>query len=152
MEVIACLETSTLNVICRGLRYFCKSLLCSEVDFERYLWCSRALGHFIVCIRCLILMLFVVAGHLFEAIACLQKSTLTAICRGRTWSVSLCFSSEVDFDRYLWCSRAIGYCIVCLRCWILMLSVLAGHRLLLYAFLQKSTLNAICRVWCYFWR
>ena len=66
LEVIACLETSTLNAICRGLRYFCKSLLCSEVDFQRYLWCSRALGHFIVCIRCLILTLFAVVGATFQ--------------------------------------------------------------------------------------
>ena len=119
--------------------------LTSEVDFDRYLWCSRAFGYFIVCLRCLILMLFVVAGHLLEAIACLQKSTLTAICRGRTWSVSLCFSSEVDFDRYLWCSRAIGYFIACLRCLILMLFVVAGHLLEVIACLQKSILNAICR-------
>jgi len=95
------------------------NFLTSEVDFDRYLWCSRAFGYFIVCLRCLILMLFVVAGHLFEAIACLQKSTLTAICRGRTWSVFLCFSSEVDFDRYLWCSRAIlkSTCRCWARCW-----------------------------------
>ena len=40
--------------------------LSSEVDFERYLWCSRALGHFIVCLRCLTLTLFVVAGSTFR--------------------------------------------------------------------------------------
>ena len=40
----------------------------SMFDFDA-MWCSRALGHFIVCIGCLILMLFVVAGHSLE-VAC----------------------------------------------------------------------------------
>ena len=146
LEVIACLQKSTLNAICRGRRYFCKSLLSSEVDFERYLWCSRALGHFIVCLRCLILMLFVVAGHLLEVTACLQKLTLNAICRGRTSSVSLCFSSEVDFERYLWCSRALGHFIVCLRCLTLTLFVVAGHTFGGHCFSSMLDFDAICGV------
>ena len=41
------------------------------------------------------------AGHLLEVIACLQKLTLNAICRGRTASAFSTFFSEVDFERYL---------------------------------------------------
>ena len=99
------------DAICRGRRYFWKSLLAFDAWFWCYLWCSKALGYFIVCLRCLILMLFVVAGHLLEAIACLQKSSLTAICRGRTcfcffmlffrsrlWSLFVVFQSNFEDD------------------------------------------------------
>ena len=44
------------------------------------MWCSRALGHFIVCLRCLILMLYTIAGCTSEG---------------------QCVPSEVDFERYL---------------------------------------------------
>ena len=55
------------DAICRGRRYFCKSLFAFDAWLWRYLWCSRALGHFIVCIRCLTLTLFVVAGSTFRS-------------------------------------------------------------------------------------
>ena len=54
-----------LDAICRGRRYFWKSLLAFDAWFWWYMWCSRALGYFIVCLRCLISMLFVVAGSTF---------------------------------------------------------------------------------------
>ena len=54
------------DAICRGRRYFCKSLLAFDAWLWRYMRCSRALGYFIVCLRCLILMLFVVAGSTFS--------------------------------------------------------------------------------------
>ena len=91
------------DAICRGRRYFCKSLLVFDAWFCRYMWCSRALGHFIVCIRCLILTLYVVFQSTWPFYCLLSKSTLNAICRGRTSSVSSCFPSEVDFERYLSC-------------------------------------------------
>ena len=53
------------DAICRGRTYFWRSLLFFDVRLWRYMWCSRALGHFIVCLRCLILTLFVVAGSTF---------------------------------------------------------------------------------------
>ena len=51
-----------LDAISRGRTLFARFQFFSEVDFERYLWCSRALGNFLVCLRSLILTLFVVAG------------------------------------------------------------------------------------------
>ena len=134
------------DVICRCRRYFCKSLFFFDAWFWCYLSWPDTLVEVIACLRCLILMLFVVAGGTleshclplmldFDAIcgvpehlaillfafdawfwcymswpdallkvsACLQKSTLNAICRGRTLSVSSCFPSEVDFECYLSC-------------------------------------------------
>ena len=59
------------DAICRGRKHFCKLLLAFDAWFWCYLWCSRALGYLIVCLACLFLMVFVVAGHLLEVIACL---------------------------------------------------------------------------------
>ena len=106
------------DAICRGRRYFCKSLLSSEVDFERYLWCSRALGHFIVCLRCLNLTLFVVAGCTFGSYCFSSMLDSDAICRGRRYFWKSLLAFDAWFWRYMWCSRALGHFIVCLRCLI----------------------------------
>ena len=120
------------------------------------MWCSRALGYFIVCLRCLIFagiykglehfliflfkffdwetlisMLFVVAGPLQVLNIFVEKSILNAICRGRRY-----------FRNFS----------VCLGCSFLMLFVVAGHGLFFLVFLQKIILNAICRGRRYFWK
>jgi len=51
----------------------------------RYMWCFRALGYVIVCLRCLILMLFVVAGGTFRSHCFSSMLDSNAICRGRTF-------------------------------------------------------------------
>ena len=138
--------------ICRLWAHLALIELSSEVDFERYLWCSRAVGYVIVCLRCLILMLFVVAGHGLLLYAFLQKFTLNAICRGRRyfWKSLLAFNAW--FWRYMRCSRALGYFIVCLRCLILMLFVVAGSTFRSHCFSSMLDSDAICRGRTYFWR
>ena len=144
LEVIACRRCLTLTLfvvagrtfgghcfssmldsdaICRGRRYFGKSLLAFDAWFWCYMWCSRALGHFIVCIRCLILTLLVVAGHTFGGHCFSSMLDSDAICRGRRhfWKSLLAFDAWLW--RYMWCSRALGHFIVCLRCLTLMLFV-----------------------------
>ena len=54
--------------------------LSSEIDSERYLWCSKAIGHFIVCLRCLTLTLFVVAGSTFGSHCLPSMLDFDAIC------------------------------------------------------------------------
>ena len=53
---------------------------------------------------------------LLKVSACLQKSTLNAICRGWTSSVSSCFFSEVDFECYLSWTHVLLEVIAFLRC------------------------------------
>ena len=64
------------------------------------MWCSRALGYFIVCFGCLILMLFVVFQSTWSFYCLHSMLDFDAICRGRTdfWR-SLLF-----FDAWFWCS------------------------------------------------
>ena len=92
------------DVICRGRRYSCKSLLFFDAWFWRYLSWPDTLVEVIACLRCLILMLFVVAGGTFA---------------------SHCLLSMLHLCRYLWCSKRICCFIVCLRCLILTLYVVA---------------------------
>ena len=92
------------DAICRGRRYFCKSLLAFDAWLWRYMRCSRALGYFIVCLRCLILMLFVVAGSTFRspcfssmlAIVCLVKRCMLWLELQLQYLV--CLPSMLDFD------------------------------------------------------
>ena len=57
--------------------------LSSELNFECYLSWPEVLLDFIVCIRCLILMLFVVAGHVSGSHCLSSMLDSDAICRGR---------------------------------------------------------------------
>ena len=89
------------DAICRGRKHFCKLLLAFDAWFWCYLWCSRALGHFIVCSRCLILMLFVVAGqsrgdHCFSSML-----VFDAICGVPEHLAILLFALDVCFWCYL---------------------------------------------------
>ena len=68
------------DAICRGRRHFWKPLLAFDAWLWRYLWCSRALGHFIVCLRCLTLTLFVVAGGTFASHCSPSMLDFDAIC------------------------------------------------------------------------
>ena len=103
--------------------FFWRSLLVFDAGFWCYLSCLSALGLHRAAFRNRVWMLFVVAGHLLEVIACLEKSTLNAICRGRRYFWKSLFVFDALFWCYLWCSRALGHFIVCLRCLILTLFV-----------------------------
>ena len=92
--------------------------------FWWYLWWPDTLLDLNVFLGCLILMVFVVAGQLFDLIVCLQKSTLNGICRGRTCFCFFMFLSRSE----LWTVFVVFQSI-----W------------LFYCFLQKWTLIAICR-------
>ena len=99
------------DAICRGRRYFWKSLIAFDAWFWCYLWCSRALGHFIVCLRCLILMLFVVAGGTFRspcfssmlAIVCLVKRYSRMLWLELQLQYLVCLPSILDFDGCFLC-------------------------------------------------
>ena len=59
---------------------FWRSLLAFDAWFWCYLWCSRALDHFIVCIRCLILMLFVMIARTWPFYCLHSMLDFNAIC------------------------------------------------------------------------
>ena len=86
------------DAICRGRKYFWKSLLAFDAWFWRYMWCSRALGYVIVCLRCLILMLFVVAGGTFRSPCFSLMLDFDITCRGR----SNFWKSLLAFDDWFW--------------------------------------------------
>ena len=77
-----------------------------KVNFECYLWCSRALGYFIGCLRCLVLMLFVVAGGTSRspcfssmlAIVCLVKRYCRMLWLELQLQYLVCLPSILDFD------------------------------------------------------
>ena len=112
------------DAICRGRTSFRGDCLPSEVDFDRYLsWPDMV---------CFFKLFF----------------------KSRLWSLFVVFQS--NWVCYCYCLpdlTPVLFKIIAFRwCLILMLFVVAGHRLPLHAFLQKSTLNGICRSWSYFWR
>ena len=145
-------QKSTLNAICRCRRYFCKSLFAFDAWFWRYMWCSRALGHFIVCIGCLFLMLFVVAGTTFRSHCFSSMLDFAGICRGRTrfWKPLLVF------DAWFWCylswPEALLDFIVCLRCLILSVFVVFQNILVFYCLPSMLDSDAICRGRTRFWK
>ena len=107
-----------LDAICRGRRYFWKSLFVFDAWFWCYLWCSRALGHFIVCLRCLILMLFVVAGGTFESHWLPSMLDFDAICGVPEHLAILLFALDVCFWCYLSWPELLLEVIAFLRCLI----------------------------------
>ena len=115
------LSMLAFDAICRGRRYFWKSLLAFDAWFWCYLWCSRALGHFIVCIGCLFLMLFVVAGTTFESHCFSSMLDLNAICRGRTVMRRWLLFFDAWSWWYLSWPEVLLKVIACLRCLILTL-------------------------------
>ena len=112
------------DVICRGRRYFCKSLLFFDVWFWRYLSWPDTLVEVIACLRCLILMLFVVAGGTLESYGLPLMLDFDAICGVPEHLAILLFA----FDAWFWCY--LSWPDVLLK---------------VSACLQKLTLNAICR-------
>ena len=140
------------NAICRGRRYFCKLLFALDVWSWRYLWCSRAFDHFIVCIRCLILMVFVVAGHTFGDQCFSLMFDFDAICGGRRYFWKSLLAFDGWFWWYMWCSRALGHFIVYLRCLILMVFVVAGSTFKSHCFSSMLDFDGIGGGRTHFWR
>ena len=65
------------------------------------MWCSRALGHFIVYIGCLFLMLFVVAGGTFKSHCLPSMLDFDAICGVPEHLAILLFAFDARFCWYL---------------------------------------------------
>ena len=116
------------------------------------MWCSRALGHFIVCLRCLTLTLFVVAGGTFRSHCISSMLDFDAICGVPAHLAILLFAFDAWLWRYLWCSRALGHFIVCLRCLTLTLFVVAGSTFRSHCFSSMLDFDAICRGRTHFWK
>ena len=112
--------------ICRGRTSFGGHRLLSKTHFECYLSWPEVLLKVIDCLRCLILMLFVV----FQSIWLPSMLDLDAICRGR---------------RYFYKSIAF------LRCLIFSLLVVAGHTFGGHCFSWMLDFDAICRGRKHFW-
>ena len=116
------------------------------------MWCSRALGYFIVCLRCLVLMLFVVFQSTWSFYCLHSMLDFDAICRGRKHFWKSLFAFDAWFWCYLWCSRALGHFIVCIGCLFLMLFVVAGTTFRSHCFSSMLDLDAICRGRTPIWR
>ena len=114
------------DAICRGRMHFWRSVRA----FRSWLW-----------------TLFVVAGHRLPLHAFLQKSTLNAICGVPEHLAILLFAFDAWFWCYLWCSNALGHFIVCLRCLIWTLFVVAGRTSGDHCFSSMLDFDAICRFW-----
>ena len=89
------------DVICRGRRYFCKSLLFFDAWFCRYLSWPDTLVEVIACLRCLILMLYVVFQRTLPFYFFCRCSILMVYVVAGSTSEGQCVPSEVDFERYL---------------------------------------------------
>ena len=159
------------DAICRGWTHFWRLLLFFDAWFWCYLSWPEVLLKVIDCIRCLILMLYVVFQSIWLFYWLPSMLDFAGICRGRTPSAlnliilvptrialfrsvvdefrghfeCIFYPSQVHFECYLWCSRTFWYFNVCLRCLILLLFVVAGHLLEVIVCFQKLILNAICR-------
>ena len=90
------------------------------------MWCSRALGHFIVCLRCLTLTLFVVAGGTFGG---------------------HCLPSEVDFDRYLSWPDMVCFFMLFFRSRLWSLFVVFQSNWVLYCLPSMLDFDASSRGW-----
>ena len=73
------------DAICRVLAHLALIELPSEVDFQWYLSWPEVLLQVIAFLRCLILMLFVVAGHSFDVHCLSSMLDSDGICRGRKY-------------------------------------------------------------------
>ena len=142
-------QKSTLNAICGVPEHLAILLFAFDAWFWRYMWCSRALGHFIVCLRCLILTLFVVAGSTFASHCLSSMLNFVGICGVPEHLVILLLSFDAWLWRYMWCSNALGHFIVCLRCLILTLFVVAGRTSGGHCLSSMLDFDAICRVWAH---
>ena len=73
-------QKSTLNAICGVPEHLAILLFAFEFDFDRYLSWPDILLEVIAFLRCLILMLFVVAGSTFESHCSPSMLDFDAIC------------------------------------------------------------------------
>ena len=118
----------------------------------RYLSWPEVLLEVNAFLRCLILTLFVVAGHTFGSHCLPSMLDFDAICGVPAHLAILLFAFDAWFWRYMWCSRALGHFIVCLRCLILTLFVVAGSTFGSHCFSSMLDFDVICRGQSNFWK
>ena len=134
------------DAICRGRRHFWKSLLAFDAWFWCYMWCSRALGHFIVCLRCLTLTLFVVFQSTWSFYCLPSMLDFDAICRGRTrFSRSLLFFDAWSW-RYLSWPDIFWRSLLAFRSWLWTLFVVFQSTWPFYCLPSMLDFDAICGV------
>ena len=108
--------------------------------FDAWFWCYLSWPDIhlevIAFLWCLILMLFVVAGGTFASRCLPSMLIFDGICGVPEHLAILLFALDAWFWCYLWCSRALGHFIACLRCLILMLFVVLDTLLEVIAFLR----------------
>ena len=144
------LQKSTLNAICGVPEHLAILLFAFDAWLWRYLSWPDIFWRLQLAFRSWLWTLFVVAGHRLLLHAFLQKSTLNAICGVPEHLAILLFAFDAWFWCYLWCSKALGHFIVCLRCLTLMLFVVAGHTFGGQCFSSMLDFDAICRGRKYF--
>ena len=97
------LQKSTLNAICGVPEHWAILLFVFDVWFWRYLSWPDIFWRSLLAFRSRLWTLFVVFQSTWPFYCLPSMLDFDAICRGRTSSVSSCFPSEVDFERYLSC-------------------------------------------------
>ena len=136
------------DAICRVWAHLALIELPTELNFECYLSWPEALLDFIVCLRCLILMLFVVAGHVFGCYCLPSMLDFDAICGVPEHLAILLFT----FDAWFWCylswPEVLLEVIAFLRCLILTLFVVAGHTFGSQCVSSMLDSDVICRERC----
>ena len=169
-SVFFTLHKSILNAICGVPEHFDILMFVFDVWFCCYLSWPDMFLEGIAFLRCLILMLFVVAGGTFESHWLPSMLDFDAICgvpehlaAFDAWSwcylswpeVLLqvnCFSSMLDFAGICRGRTKNLEVIAFLRCLILMLFVVAGSTFGFYCLPSMLDLDAICRGRTYIWR
>ena len=137
------------DAICRGRTYFWRSLL----FFDAWLWCYLSWPDILlevsVFLRCLTLMLFVVAGSTFRGLCFSSMLDFDGICGVPEHLAILLFAFDAWFWCYLsWPDRLLEV-IACLRCLILTLLVVAGRTFGGHCLPSMLDFDAICHVWAH---
>ena len=134
------------DAICGVPEHLAILLFAFDAWLWRYLSWPEVLLQVIAFLRCLTLTLFVVAGRSFGGHCFSWMLDFDAICRGRRYFRKSLLAFDAWFWRYLWCSRALGYFIVCHRCLILMLFVVFQRTWLFHCLPSMLDFDAICGV------
>ena len=131
------------DAICCVWAYLAFIELHSEVDFACYLSWPDTLLEVIAFLRCLILMLFVVAGGTLESHCLPSMLDFDAICGVPEHLAILLFT----FDAWFWCylswPEVLLKVIACLRCLILMLFVVGARTWPLHCLSSMLDFDAI---------
>ena len=133
------------DAICRGRTRFWKPLLVFDAWFWCYLSWPEALLDFIVCLRCLILMLFVVFQSTWLFYCLPSMLDFDAICGVPEHLTILLFAFDAWSWWYLSWPEELLEVIAFLRCLILTLFVVAGHTFGGHCFSSMLDLDAIWR-------